>query len=89
MNTAIVSSIIGTVGAGFIAVLVVYLQGLRDDIRALLRPNCRRGVGPGWDRGEARSNPSDPGGAAAVCFAGIAGHGERIAALEGAVAAVS
>jgi len=35
MNTAIVSSIIGTVGAGLIAVLVFYLQGLRDDIRAL------------------------------------------------------
>ena len=35
MNTAIVSSIIGTVGAAFIAVLIFYLQGLRDDIRAV------------------------------------------------------
>ena len=35
MNTAVISSIIGTVGAAFIAVLIFYLQGLRDDIRAL------------------------------------------------------
>ena len=35
MNTAIVSSIIGTVGAAFIAVLVFFLQALRDDIRAV------------------------------------------------------
>ena len=35
MNTAIVSSLIGTVGAGFIAVLVFFLQALRDDIRAV------------------------------------------------------
>ena len=35
MNTAVISSIIGTVGAAFIAVLIFYLQGLRDDVRAL------------------------------------------------------
>lgn len=88
MNTAIVSSIIGTVGAGFIAVLVFYLQGLRDDIRA---------VGTRIDGVESRLGRVEESLMRIETVQkehgrkldGIADHGERISALEGAVAAIS
>lgn len=99
MNTAIVSSIIGTVGAGFIAVLVVYLQGLRDDIRAVHARIDKLGLGLGDRIGEVGSRlggieerlvrmeaTQEEHGR---LLAGMADHGERIAALEGAVAATS
>ena len=88
MNTAIVSSIIGTVGAAFITVLVFFLQALRDDIRA---------VGARIDNVESRLTGID-GRLARIettqeehgrQLARIADHGERIAALDGAVAAAS
>ena len=74
MNTAIVSSIIGTVGAAFIAVLVFFLRALRDDIRAVGAriDKVESGVGErfdkvdthlGGDRRQARSHRNDPGGA--------------------------
>lgn len=81
MNTAIVSSIIGTVGAGFIAVLVFYLQGLRDDIRVL--SDRIGGIEERLVRMEATQEEHGR------LLAGIADHGERIAALEGAAAAMS
>ena len=99
MNTAIISSIIGTVGAGFIAVLVFFLQGLRDDIRAL---------GTRIDGVETRLGERIDGvetglgelGKRLVRIEtvqkehgrkldGITEHGERISALESAVAAMS
>ena len=140
MNTAIVSSIIGTVGAAFIAVLVFFLQALRDDIRAVgaridkvesgleSRLGARidkvesgvgerfdkveSGVGERFDKVEsglesrlgARIDKVDThlGGIDVRLariettqeehgrqLARIADHGERIAALEGAVAAAS
>ena len=132
MNTAIVSSIIGTVGAGFIAVLVFYLQSLRDDIRAVHARIDKLGSGLGARIGEVESGLGDrigevesglgarigeveSGLGARIgevesrlggieerliriettqeehgrLLAGIADHGERIAALEGAVAAMS
>ena len=140
MNTAIVSSIIGTVGAAFIAVLVFFLQALRDDIRAVgaridkvesgleSRLGARidkvesgvgerfdkveSGVGERFDKVEsglesrlgARFDKVDThlGGIDVRLariettqeehgrqLARIADHGERIAALEGAVAAAS
>ena len=88
MNTAIVSSIIGTVGAAFIAVLVFFLQVLRDDIRA---------VGARVDGVESRLTGITETLARIEAaqeehgrqLGRISGHGERIAALEGAVAAMS
>ena len=88
MNTAIVSSLIGTVGAAFIAVLVFFLQALRDDIRA---------VGARIDKVETRLAGID-GKLARIettqeehgrQLGRIADHGERTAALEGAGAAMS
>ncbi len=92
MNTAVISSIIGTVGAAFIAVLIFYLQGLRDDIRALgtrlgeridgveLRlGRVEEGLTPIETVQEEHGRKLD----------GIADHGERISALEGAVVAMS
>ena len=132
MNTAIVSSIIGTVGAAFIAVLVFFLQALRDDIRAVGAridkvesglgerfdkvesglgarfDKVESGVGERFDKVEsgvgARFDKVDThlGGIDVRLariettqeehgrqLARIADHGERIAALEGAVAAAS
>ena len=88
MNTAIVSSVIGTVGAAFIAVLVFFLQALRDDIRA---------VGARIDKVDTHLGGIDVRLARIETtqeehgrqLARIADHGERIAALEGAVAAAS
>ena len=88
MNTAIVSSVIGTVGAAFIAVLVFFLQALRDDIRA---------VGARFDKVDTHLGGIDVRLARIETtqeehgrqLARIADHGERIAALEGAVAAAS
>ena len=106
MNTAVISSIIGTVGAGFIAVLVFYLQGLRDDIRALEtrlgeridgETGLRAELGGRLDTVESRLGAID-GKLARIetvqqehgrKLDGIADHGERISALEGAVAAMS
>ena len=110
MNTAIVSSIIGTVGAAFIAVLVFFLQALRDDIRAVgaridkVEPGLgaridkvESGLGARIDKVEIRLGGID-GRLARIetnqeehgrQLARIADHGERIAALEGAVAAAS
>ena len=110
MNTAIVSSIIGTVGAAFIAVLVFFLQALRDDIRAVGAriDKVESGLGARFDKVEsglgARFDKvdTDLGGIDVRLariettqeehgrqLARIADHGERIAALEGAVAATS
>ena len=81
MNTAVISSIIGTVGAAFIAVLVFYLQGLRDDIRAV---ETRLGrVEESLVRIETVQEEHGRK------LDGIADHGERISTLEGAVAAMS
>ena len=133
MNTAVISSIIGTVGAAFIAVLIFYLQGLRDDIRALggridgVESGLRSDLGGRIDGVESglRSDlggrmeslesglRSDLGGRIDAMESrlgrveeslirietvqeehgrkldGIADHGERISALEGAAAAMS
>ena len=132
MNTAIVSSIIGTVGAAFIAVLVFFLQALRDDIRAVGAridkvesglgerfDKVESGVGERFDKVESgvgeRFDKVESGVGARFDkvdthlggidvrlariettqeehgrqLARIADHGERIAALEGAVAAAS
>lgn len=92
MNTAVISSIIGTVGAAFIAVLVFYLQGLLDDIRALeTRLGTRiNGVESRLGRVEESlvriETVQEEHGRK---LDGIADHGERISALEGAVAAMS
>ncbi|MCY3953705.1 MAG: hypothetical protein OXG55_01065 [bacterium] len=92
MNTAIVSSIIGTVGAAFITVLVFYLQSLRDDIRA---------VGVRIDKVESSLSSSLLSIHQSLAriettleehgrqLERMADHGERIAALESAGAAVS
>ena len=88
MNTAVISSIIGTVGAAFIAVLIFYLQGLRDDIRA---------VGVRIDGVESRLGQVEESLVRIETVQeehgrkldGLADHGERISALEGAVAAMS
>ena len=133
MNTAIVSSIIGTVGAAFIAVLVFFLQALRDDIRAVgaridkvetglesrlgaridkvetglesrlgaridkVETGLESRLGARIDNVESRLTGID-GRLARIettqeehgrQLARIADHGERIAALEGAVAAAS
>lgn len=88
MNAAIISSTIGTVGAAFVAVLIVFLKGLRDDIRA---------IGGRIDRFESRLGNIDQSLARietvqeqhSRTLADIPGHGERIAAVEGAAAAVS
>lgn len=133
MNTAIVSSLIGTVGAAFIAVLVFFLQGLRDDIRAVgaridrlesglrselggridrlasglrselggridkVESGLRAELGGRLDSVESRLTAID-GKLARIeatqvehgrLLVGMADHGERIAALEGAVAAMS
>ena len=88
MNTAVISSIIGTVGAAFVAVLVFFLQGLREDIRALGgrldRVELRLGTIDG--RLERIETVQQEHGRK---LDGLADHGERIAALEGAVAAMS
>lgn len=116
MNTAVISSIIGTVGAAFIAVLVFYLQGLRDDIRALgsrlggvearLGGVEERlggvearldGVEARLDRVEARLDRVEQRLTRIETVQeehgrkldAIAEYGERIAALEGAAAAMS
>ena len=92
MNTAVISSIIGTVGAAFIAVLIFYLQGLRDDIRALGTRLSERidGVESRLGGIEERlvriETVQEEHGRK---LDGIADHGERISALEGAVAAMS
>ena len=118
MNTAVISSIIGTVGAAFIAVLIFYLQGLRDDIRALggridgVESGLRSDLGGRIDAMESGLR-SDLGGRIDAMESrlgrveeslirietvqeehgrkldGIADHGERISALEGAAAAMS
>ena len=103
MNTAIVSSLIGTVGAGFIAVLVFFLQALRDDIRAVgtridkVETGLESRLGARIDKVETRLTGID-GSLARIevtqeehgrQLARIADHGERIAALEGTVAAAS
>ena len=132
MNTAVISSIIGTVGAAFIAVLIFYLQGLRDDVRALetrlgeriggvetrlgeridgesglkaelggrldkVESGLKAELGGRLDKVESRLTAID--GKLARIEAvqqehgrkldGLADHGERISALEGAVAAMS
>ena len=103
MNTAIVSSIIGTVGAAFIAVLVFFLQALRDDIRAVgvridkVESGLESRLGARIDKVETHLAGID-GKLARIettqeehgrQLERIADHGERIAALEGAVAAMS
>ena len=103
MNTAIVSSIIGTVGAVFIAVLVFFLQALRDDIRAVgvridkVESGLESRLGARIDKVETHLAGID-GKLARIettqeehgrQLERIADHGERIAALEGAVAAMS
>ena len=88
MNTAIVSSIIGTVGAAFIAVLVFFLQALRDDIRAVgVRIDKVETHLAGIDGKLARIETTQEEHGRQL--ERIADHGERIAALEGAVAAMS
>ena len=99
MNTAIVSSIIGTVGAAFIAVLVFFLQALRDDIRAVGArfDKVESGLGARFDKVDTHLGGIDVRLARIETtqeehgrqLARIADHGERIAALEGAVAAAS
>ena len=99
MNTAIVSSIIGTVGAAFIAVLVFFLRALRDDIRAVGAriDKVESGVGERFDKVDTHLGGIDVRLARIETtqeehgrqLARIADHGERIAALEGAVAATS
>ena len=81
MNTAIVSSVIGTVGAGLIAVLIFYLQGLRDDIRTLGERLAK------LEERLIRIETTQE--AHGRILDGIADHGERISALEGAAAAMS
>ena len=92
MNTAVISSIIGTVGAALIAVLTLHLRGLRDDIRA---------VGARIDGVESRLDSRLSRVEESLTrietvqkehgrkLDGLADHGERISALEGAVAAMS
>ena len=107
MNTAVISSIIGTVGAAFIAVLIFYLQGLRDDIRALetrlgeriggVESGLRAELGGRLDKVESRLGRVEESLVRIETVQekhgrkldGIADHGERISALEGAVAAMS
>ena len=118
MNTAVVSSIIGTVGAGLIAVLILYLQSLRDDIRALgvridgMESGLRTELGERIDGmgSSLRTELGERIDGVESKLAGIeerlvrietiqeehgrtldaiADHGERISALEGAVAAMS
>ena len=109
MNTAIVSSIIGTVGAAFIAVLVFFCRPCVTTSEPLVRASTRwsrvwvrastrwsrvwvrastRWI-PIWgDRRQARSHRTTQEEHGRQ-LARIADHGERIAALEGAVAATS
>ena len=114
MNTAIVSSIIGTVGAAFIAVLVFFLQALRDDIRAVgvridkVESGLESRLGARIDGVESRLGARIDGVESWLTgitetlarieaaqeehgrqLGRISAHGERIAALEGAVAAMS
>ncbi|MCY4630545.1 MAG: hypothetical protein OXE75_06620 [bacterium] len=103
MNTAVISSIIGTVGAAFIAVLIFYLQGLRDDIRALggridgVESGLRSDLGGRIDAMESRLGRVEESLIRIETVQeehgrkldGIADHGERISALEGAAAAMS
>ena len=125
MNTAVISSIIGTVGAAFIAVLIFYLQGLRDDVRALETRLGERIGGVETSLGEriggvetrlgeriggVETRLGERIGGVETRLGrveeslvrietvqeehgrkldGIADHGERISALEGAVAAMS
>ena len=92
MNTAVISSIIGTVGAAFIAVLIFYLQGLRDDVRALETRLGERIGGVESRLGQVEESlvrietVQEEHGRK---LDGLADHGERISALEGAVAAMS
>jgi len=88
MNTAIISSTIGTVGAAFIAVLIFFLQGLRDDLRAL---GSRLDAVESWlgtvEQSLTRIETVQKEHGRKLD--GLADHGERISAREGAVAAMS
>ena len=129
MDSAIVASIIGTLGAAFITVLVYFLLSLRDGIRAVdaridkmesrlgaridklesglesrlgaridkVESGLESRLGARIDKVESRLTTIDEKlvriGATQEehgrLLGGMADHGERIAALEGAVAAAS
>ncbi len=114
MDSAIVASIIGTLGAAFITVLVYFLLSLRDGIRAVdvridkmesrlgaridkLESGLESRLGARIDKVESRLTTIDEKLVRIEAIqeehgrllGGMADHGERIAALEGAVAAAS
>ncbi|MDE0652940.1 MAG: hypothetical protein OXI26_04770 [bacterium] len=114
MDSIIVASLIGALGAAFITVLIYFLQSLRDDIRAVGARIDRMGpalesrlderidkmesrLGARIDSVESRLTGIDEKlvrmeatlEAHGRLLAGMADHGERIAALEGAVSVAS
>ena len=118
MDTTIVASLIGALGAGFVTVLIHFLKSLREDIRAVgaridrvesglesrlgaridsVESGLESRLGARIDKVESRLASIDEKVARIEptqeehgrLLAGIADHGERIAALEGAASAVS
>ncbi len=102
MDSAIVASIIGTLGAAFITVLIYFLLSLRDGIRAVdaridkMGSGLESRLGARIDKVESRLTTIDEKLVRIEAtqeehgrlLVGMAGHGERIAAVEGAVAAM-
>ena len=92
MNTAVIASVISVVGAGFIGVLVVFLQAIRADISGLRKHTDSGLSGLRTDMTEVKASLSRIEAtqeAHGKQLALMADHGERIAAIEATLPAAS
>ena len=92
MNTAVIASIISVVGAGFIGVLVVFLQAIRADITGLREHTDSDLAGLREDMTEVKESLARIEAtqeAHGEQLAHMADHGERNAAIEATLAAAS
>ncbi|MCY3924773.1 MAG: hypothetical protein OXG52_04575 [bacterium] len=103
MNTAVIASIISVVGAGFIGVLIVFLQAIRADISGLREDttsgleSLRKDMTSGFESArkemsgakESLARIESTQEAHGRQLALMADHGARIAAIEATLSAAS
>ncbi|MCY3806512.1 MAG: hypothetical protein OXG91_08480, partial [bacterium] len=92
MNTAVIASIISVVGAGFIGVLIVFLQAIRADISGLRKDmtsgfESARKEMSGAKESLARIESTQEAHGRQLAL--MADHGARIAAIEATLSAAS